>query len=121
MSWVSPYMCMPVSLRERAIELLGELYKGQLPMYEVDDDSHDLRAHILRRLRRLCTLPDDARLAEVAKQALKETFAFKPPPSEWRQLVCGRGGSGGVSIAGTALCVVLVPNPVPSLGACSMS
>ena len=86
--------------RERAIELLGELYKGQIPLCDVDDDDHGIRAHILRRLRRLCTIPDSARLADVAKQTLKEAFTFRLEPSAWQRIVCGSKASTGASIAG---------------------
>ena len=86
--------------RERAIELLGELYMGQIPLCDVDDDDHGIRAHILRRLRRLCTIPDSARLADVAKQTLKEAFTFRMEPPTWQRIVCGSKASTGASIAG---------------------
>ena len=76
------------------------MYKGQAPLYDVHDDGNDVRAHILKRLRRLCTIPDDTRLADVAKQTLKEAFAFKREVSGWKKAVCGSKASAGASIAG---------------------
>ena len=76
------------------------MYKGQAPLYDVDDDGNDVRAHILKRLRRLCTIPDDARLADVAKQTLKEAFAFKREVSGWKKAVCCSKASAEASIAG---------------------
>ena len=69
----------------------------------MDDDGNDVRAHILKRLRRLCTIPDDARLADVAKQTLKEAFAFKREVSGWKKAVCCSNASSATSIAGTWL------------------
>ena len=88
-------------LRERAIELLGEVYKGETPLFPVADDRSDTRAHILKRLRRLCTIPDDTRLADVAKQTLKEAFAFKGAVSRWHcaAVACRGGASTTPSIA----------------------
>ena len=89
--------------RERAIELLGELYMGRIALCDVDDD--DMYAHILRRLRRLCTIPDSTRLADVAKQTLKEAFTFRVEPPAWKRALCGSKASTGASIAGRCLCV----------------
>ena len=56
------------TVREAAVQMLTTLYCGACPGFDVDDDNNTLRIHILQRLRRLCMLPGEARLVEVAKQ-----------------------------------------------------
>ena len=92
--------CAAVRRRERAIELLREIFMGQVPLCTIDADDVEMHAHILRRLRRLCTVPDSAHLADVAKQALKEAFTFRVEPPAWKRVICGGTVSIGASIAG---------------------
>ena len=80
--------------------MLGELYLGRAPLYAVDDAGDQLRMHILMRLRRLCSIPDDVRLADVSKQILKDVFAFKLELSAWKRAACCGNASTGASIAG---------------------
>ena len=101
--WLAAILSMSAEndRQERAIELLGEVYMGRVAMCDLDDDDDNaIRAHILRRLRRLCTIPDSPRLADVAKQTLKEVFVFRPDPPAWKRVVCGSKAAVGTSIAG---------------------
>ena len=126
--WVLVFDVVSVNVRERAVELLGELYKGHLPLYDVDDSEQRLRVHIIKRLRRLCTVPDDTRLTDVAKQTLKEAYLFKKDAKGWKRLLCGDKAAAGASIAGTTrpthVCMIIVARqtgPSPRLVMCRAS
>ncbi len=84
--------------RETAIHLLCEIYRQAGPKFSVDDADNALRVHILRRLRRLCTIPDSLLLVDAAKRELTEAFLHAPPPSCWSSITC-MGGSAATSIA----------------------
>ena len=52
-SWRRYCVCGSGSLRERAIEVLGQLHEGKLSKFKL---TKDLKDHIRKRLSRLCTL-----------------------------------------------------------------
>ncbi len=81
--------------RVQAMELMSEIYRDAGTRLEVKSANHELRVHILCRLRRLCTLPGGGVLLDTAKQELREVFQFAEPPSCWAGMCCGGGGSVG--------------------------
>ena len=50
-----------------------------LPQYSIGDTDDGIRVHIIKRLYRLCSVPE-SRLADFAKQTLKEVLVFKEEP-----------------------------------------
>ena len=100
---------VPVSLREDAIKALGTLHAGPPP---VGDATAGYRKHIVERLQRLCSIPDEPGLAFRAKETLEHALALiaTPPPTVtcWQRVIrCGAASppaqaiqsSGGGSVS----------------------
>ena len=67
----------------QAVLLLLDIFKGGVPSLPVspkDSNADNLRAHILKRLLRLCTIPEPG-LAQVAKTALLRAMEHCDVPS----------------------------------------